>query len=89
MLVRRLFNHSEAQTICGIPLSIKGVDDKLIWRPSKDGIFSIKPAYYLKVTRNRRNHGEYSKRYVDTNYWKFIWNLRVLEHVNFILEGGL
>lgn len=45
-------------TICNIPISSMGLEDKLIWKAYADRNFTIKSAYYLKVIKRKREEGE-------------------------------
>lgn len=48
-LVQQVFLPHEAEIILGLPLSNSLPDDKLIWNPSSNGIFSVRNAYKLTM----------------------------------------
>jgi hypothetical protein len=47
-LVRSIFNKEEATLICNIPLSRYNQKDKLIWRATKSGLFTVRSAYFIE-----------------------------------------
>lgn len=75
-LIYLVFNIDEAENICQIPISRFGVQDKIIWRPTKDGKFSVRSAYHLECQRSRNQRGEPSMTNSDNSIWKSIWHLR-------------
>ncbi|XP_042974742.1 uncharacterized protein LOC122306380 [Carya illinoinensis] len=56
--IRSLFIEDEAELILSIPLSRGNMKDKLIWGPSKRGVFSVRSAYFLDLEIKERNKGE-------------------------------
>ncbi|XP_035551510.1 uncharacterized protein LOC118349853 [Juglans regia] len=76
-LVREIFLKEEAEQICSLPVSKLGSEDKLIWGPSKRGLFTVKSAYYLEQERKSRLKGECSTEKKADSIWKNIWSLRV------------
>ena len=56
-LVKQCFNAKDASAILGIPLSLTGRHDRLIWATNKSGKFSVNSAYALayeeKLEKNR------------------------------------
>lgn len=77
-LIKLIFNPQEAQQICNLPLSTFGLKDKLSWRPTCDGNFSVEFAYLLKMERQRNLLGESSCKQGEEFMWKAIWNLKIL-----------
>lgn len=77
LLVNQIFKPEEAKIICEIPISRYGVDDKMIWRLSQNGVSSIKNAYFLAVSRRRSSKGESSNTDMEATSWKAIWKLNV------------
>ncbi|XP_042972999.1 uncharacterized protein LOC122304801 [Carya illinoinensis] len=74
-LIREIFNEDEAKVICSLPISQSGMPDKQIWGLTKDGIFSVRSAYHLEVSRKKRESGEMSAGIsID---WKGVWRLNV------------
>lgn len=60
-----------------ISISKVGIEDKLIWRLTKEGYFSVQLAYHLEKKRCNDNVGENSKSGQEKLFWKAIWSLRV------------
>lgn len=74
-LIREVLNEDEARVVCSLSLSKSGMPDKQIWGSAKDGLFSVRSAYYLEVGRKRRERRDKSD---GTRFdWKLIWNLNV------------
>ncbi|KAF5458547.1 hypothetical protein F2P56_022570, partial [Juglans regia] len=57
-MLEALFNSTEAGIIKRIPLSPYQKSDKLIWRCTPTGTFSVKSAYYLKDELDKRKVGQ-------------------------------
>lgn len=60
--INQNFTPAKAEKFYRIPLSRHGAVYNLIWRPTKDGKFSVRSAYMLEMDRNRSNRGESSNR---------------------------
>jgi len=50
-------------------------EDRLIWRGTKHGVFTVRNAYYLELERRLANKGECSRKLDIQSFWKFLWNL--------------
>lgn len=48
-LIFQIFKEEEAKTIYKLPLSLFGVEDRLVWWLAKKGSFSVKLAYFLEL----------------------------------------
>lgn len=57
-LVYQIFRKEEAKIICSLPLSLLGPEDKPCWWPVKNEIFSVKSAYHLALSKEKRFRGE-------------------------------
>lgn len=57
-LITQMFNSDLASFGYKIPLSLLGTTDKPTWIPVKNEVFSVKSAYALETTRERRKYGE-------------------------------
>lgn len=57
-LVREIFHEYEAGLICNIPLSRYSQPNRIIWRPTTLGEFSVKSACHLDVERKTKENGE-------------------------------
>jgi hypothetical protein len=71
------FEEEEATAICNIPLSRFHQDDKIIWRVTKTGEFSVRSAYHLEKERIEKLKGECSKGVKPETMWKMIWRLQI------------
>ncbi|XP_059436470.1 uncharacterized protein LOC132169451 [Corylus avellana] len=71
------FGEEEATAICNLPLSRHHHDDKMIWRATNSGEFSVKSAYHLEKERLDRLKGECSTGVRTQAVWKMIWGLKV------------
>ncbi|KAG6667272.1 hypothetical protein CIPAW_01G090400 [Carya illinoinensis] len=63
--------------ILSIPLSSRGANDKRIWVASARGTFSVKSAYFLETTMQRRNSGDTSSSGSISGMWRKMWGLKV------------
>ncbi|XP_042969036.1 uncharacterized protein LOC122301713 [Carya illinoinensis] len=59
-----------------IPLSNRGASDRRIWNASARGVFSVKSAYALECTLQKRNEGGKSFSGAANRQWKRIWDLK-------------
>lgn len=53
-LVRGTLNKDEAKIVYGLPIIQTGLQDKMIWASIKYGIYSVKSAYHMDMSRKRR-----------------------------------
>lgn len=74
--IYQIFNPDEAAIICRLPTSRSNAIDKLIWRPSSKGTFTVKPTYYLELQRFKNHFGDYSTSGNDNKYWRTILELK-------------
>lgn len=49
--INEIFKRDEAEQICSVPISKFGAQDKLMQGHTKNGIYSIKSAYYVEHIR--------------------------------------
>ena len=68
--VQRLFLPHEAATICGIPLSTKLPQDRIIWGLTPFGIFTTKSAYKLLVSHASTNLAGTPSSTQQNKFWK-------------------
>jgi hypothetical protein len=87
-LISRIFLEDEAKIINSIPLSPLPVEDRIIWRGTKNGNFSVRSAYFLEVEKNEAQRGETS-RPVEGIMWKECWNMKVPNVVKLFLWKAL
>lgn len=64
-MINEIFSPKEVEVIYSIPLSKMGVEDKLIWEFSNNGIFPVKNAYHLAHSRKRCMKGETSRHFAE------------------------
>ncbi|XP_042979926.1 uncharacterized protein LOC122310106 [Carya illinoinensis] len=83
--IKAIFKHEEAIQILKIPLSKGFAHDKVIWSPSKKGVFTVGSAYFLQRERIRRRVGECSREVQKDESWRSIWNLTVPNATKFFL----
>lgn len=60
-------------------LSRMDVEDKIVWGPSKKGLFSVKSTYHLEFDRKKANQCDYFQD-IDKR-WKSMWDLNVPQKV--------
>ncbi|XP_024156414.1 uncharacterized protein LOC112164456 [Rosa chinensis] len=74
-LIARLFSSEEAAAIMAIPLSRRSVVDRLSWRLSRDGKFSVKSAYRYAFAHS----SSYSPLTlpVGASFWKKLWKASI------------
>jgi hypothetical protein len=72
-----LFSAEEVSMIQKIPISCTNQEDILIWRGTKNGIFSVRSAYYMQMEMVSRNEGACSESEKLNRIWKRIWSLSV------------
>ena len=74
-LVRSLYLFSQALKILRIPISKTNfVQDKLLWRFSKNGGYQVKKAYEL-LTRDALIHSRYFQ--ANMGWWRTFWKIKV------------
>ncbi|KAJ0096619.1 hypothetical protein Patl1_27305 [Pistacia atlantica] len=76
-LLKDLFSESEVNIICRIPISIFNRPDKIVWRCSQNGLFSVKSAYHLQVESQISSRGQSSSAANDNKKWKKLWKLPI------------
>jgi ribonuclease HI len=74
-LIQAEFGEEEAKTISGIPLNPLLPADKLIWRGTVNGEFSVRSAYHLGVEVEESKRGQCSIPGKDKDIWKTLWSL--------------
>jgi hypothetical protein len=87
-MILRIFLDDEAKIIRSIPLSPLPTEDRIIWRGTENGIFSIRSAYFLEVEKTEARRGEAS-RPVEGVIWKECWSLNVPNVVKLFLWRAL
>jgi hypothetical protein len=72
-----IFLPEEAQVIKNIPLSPCLPPDRLIWKETNDGKFTVRSAYHLGKQLLGVYGGQSSYVAKDTGLWKLLWSLNV------------
>jgi hypothetical protein len=76
--VRALFSEWETNVICSIPLPPRAKNDRLFWKATKSGLFTVRSAYHIQVRhRAAAIDGENSGVGLDKKFWKFLWSLSI------------
>jgi hypothetical protein len=76
-LVNTSFIPEEASTILNIPLSPFQPKDRLIWRCTKNGEFTVKSAYHLGMEMRDLEKAGSSGGNKTGDLWKTCWSLKV------------
>ena len=71
-----MFSDEKALRICSLAISPGRQPDKLVWKDTKNGIFTIKSAYYLARSLEVRYNGSGSNKGNRRSFWKTVWNIR-------------
>ncbi|XP_042958109.1 uncharacterized protein LOC122293655 [Carya illinoinensis] len=88
-LVQAIFSQEEAKRICSIPISVKGMDDKMIWGLSEKGTFTVKSAYHADLGIKNQNMGETSSGDQSKGLWGRLWRLTSSSKVKIFLWKAL
>jgi ribonuclease HI len=76
-LLEQLFTKEEVQLILTIPVSVSSQADVCIWRGNKNGLFSVKSAYYIHMEMEKKGLAESSSNGGRSTVWKQIWDLKI------------
>jgi hypothetical protein len=76
-LIQAEFMEEEAQVISSIPLNPLKSEDKLIWRCSANGDFSVRSAYHLGMELQESKGGQCSYTGKEEDFWKVVWALEI------------
>lgn len=80
-LISQIFNQEEASLIHNFPISQFGLNDKIIQKLTKNGQFTVRFAYHLKMSLLRDKSGVGLQENNDVFYWSSIWNMNILRLV--------
>lgn len=87
-LVKNLFSYTKASTILSVPVSSLGMKDRLIWKHTPNGQYSIKSGYKVvkgRVKQEKRNEGSNTKVEDDKKSWGKIWGLGIKRKIQHFL----
>jgi hypothetical protein len=80
-LIKNIFSEETVDRICSIPINPRFHEDKLIWRGTKKGGFSVRSAYHLEMERRDREKGSSSSVHSDSHLWRRLWSLKLPRHI--------
>jgi ribonuclease HI len=76
-LIQDIFPPEVAAKICSLALSPSGHQDKLVWRGTANGVFTVRSAYHLARETLSSSQGECSKVSSHVRLWKKLWKLNL------------
>ncbi|KAG6627185.1 hypothetical protein CIPAW_15G109000 [Carya illinoinensis] len=76
-LVEAILDSTEAECVKRIPLSPYPTPDKLLWRGTSTGAFTVKSAYFLLLELEKQKQGQSSVAVEEDTVWSSIWQLGV------------
>jgi ribonuclease HI len=76
-LLEQIFSQPDVQAICSIPISGTNQEDRQIWRGTKNGLFSVKSAYYMQVELKEKEMAGCSTRKDGDGVWRIIWGMKI------------
>jgi len=84
-LITAIFSPEEARVVASILLCPTLPPDRLVWRGTKSGVFSVRSAYHMGMEIKKRNNGCTSRDEDRHNVWSALWSLGVPNTVNIFL----
>lgn len=84
-MLAEIFQEDKAKIISNIPLSPLQPKDRMIWRCTTNGQFSVRSAYHLEMERLTLQHEETSHLKGQSIFWRTIWQLNVANVVKMFL----
>ena len=76
-LIREVFLEHEADSILSIPLGTILQANKLVWTAAANGKFSVKSAYNLARSGEKKDGGECSDSSIMKHFWQKLWRAKV------------
>ena len=76
-LLERLFSDEEKHVILSIPISHTNQEDRLIWRGTEKGTFSVKIAYHILKDWELAQTAGGPSRQEKSPVWKELWKLKI------------
>lgn len=74
--MKHVFILFEANTILKTPLFLHWGADKLAWSGTRNGIFTVKSAYYFALNlKHAWENGSSKQELLLSSFWKTLWNL--------------
>ena len=81
-MIRKVMTEKDALLVERISLSKKGISDKLIWRESVNGVFSVKSAYFEARKILQKDNVDRNSR---EELWRWLWTAKVSPKVKFFM----
>ncbi|KAG6626475.1 hypothetical protein CIPAW_15G051200 [Carya illinoinensis] len=76
-LIEAIFDNTEVDFVKRIPLSPYPTSDRMLWKGTSTGIFTVKSAYYWKSEMENQKQGQPSTAIKEDLPWSSIWQLSV------------
>jgi hypothetical protein len=76
-VLENMFCKEEVQIIRSLPISVSNREDRSIWRGTKNGIFSVRSAYYLQQEIDGQGEASSSSQAGFSEVWSSIWKLKI------------
>ena len=84
-LLQATFQQSTMNDILRIKIGEEQDQDKLRWKETKNGCFSVKTAYWVALSLNQPENAEHTTAREDKKFWNKMWKLHIPPKVrNFI-----
>ncbi|KAL0017569.1 hypothetical protein SO802_004638 [Lithocarpus litseifolius] len=88
-LLKRIFLPFEAENICGLPLSNRFPDDKLICAETSNGVFSVRSAYKIAMELDKdANNASVSDGASMRMFWRKLWKMQVPQKIRHFAREG-
>lgn len=71
-MLQQIFSPTKIHAIIAIPVSNDAREDKLVWSPTKNGLFSVHSAYHLQHALSLSSRGATSTRRIPSSMWRSI-----------------
>jgi hypothetical protein len=76
-MLETLFSSEEVHLIQSLPVSHSNREDRCIWRGTKNGIFSVRSAYFLLQEMETNGGASWSGHGRNHGVWSRLWKLRI------------
>ena len=77
-IINKMFSEEAAHRILAMPLSFQFSDDLIQWWPNKDGIFSVKSAYWLGKLRSPSICKIFDENHMNDKWWTMLWRMNII-----------
>ncbi|KAK6128871.1 hypothetical protein DH2020_037388 [Rehmannia glutinosa] len=76
-IIRQIFNRQDADRICSMHISRRLPPDKMFWRYTSNGNFSVKSAYQVIKNQWEQSNTDITSSSNISSVWKKMWNFRL------------